>query len=285
MKLYKYRPLNDYTDDVIVNSRIYFPTIDRLNDPCELVHPVEFNADIWDADFQAGHDSIAKKTRIAALIKGEEISQEEAEHVLTHPESRYRHGSQLPDRDGFEELYDELEVHEALKYYVLSKAEDCATLHRTMDTAVANINAKLKGLGILSLSRRSDSQLMFAHYAADHTGVVLEFESNDDPMLRAARPIEYLTTRPRITASNILAAIYAKSSDWEYEAEYRVLQKIGNTTYYFNPDALTGIIFGCRVSTERRQRILDSLNKARRTLALFQATSDPHTYSITVHSL
>ena len=31
--LYKYRPINEFTLDIIANARVYYPTADKFNDP------------------------------------------------------------------------------------------------------------------------------------------------------------------------------------------------------------------------------------------------------------
>ena len=285
VKLYKYRPLNEYTEEVIFNSRIYFPTIDRLNDPCELIHPLEFKTDIWDAEFQEANRALDAATRCASLQIGEDISKKEARWRLKNPQSPFPSDPRFPRRDACEELYNEFELHEALRLYVITRAEDCATGHMTIQDAVRDINAKLKALGILSLTECPDSQLMFAHYAAEHTGIVLEFESDNDPILSTARPMEYVTSRPRISAKNVVSAIYMKSADWTYEREHRVLQRKGNAVYSFTPHALTGVIFGCRVLSERIDAIAHRLGDTGREISLYQAVSDPGSFSLKVRTL
>ena len=104
VKLYKYRPLNEYTEEVIFNSRIYFPTIDRLNDPCELIHPLEFKTDIWDAEFQEANRALDAATRCASLQKGEDISKKEARWRLKNPQSPFPSDPRFPRRDACEEL-------------------------------------------------------------------------------------------------------------------------------------------------------------------------------------
>jgi hypothetical protein len=99
--------------------------------------------------------------------------------------------------------------------------------------AKKNLNSKI---GILSLSRRWDSALMWSHYTNSHTGFCVGFRMNHpifqtrgnplDPS-RMVRPVEY--SERRIPVSLVpgkpidMKVIYTKSIDWSYEQEERVI--------------------------------------------------------------
>ena len=79
---------------------------------------------------------------------------------------------------------------------------------------------------VYCLSEKADLPLMWAHYAASHTGVCLEFDALTAPFTpeTGATKIEYRTTYP---AHDIVTIGYeplvTKSSDWSYEAEWRLI--------------------------------------------------------------
>ena len=69
---------------------------------------------------------------------------------------------------------------------------------------VAEIDAKL---GVLSLSRRWDSSLMWSHYTSSHTGFCVGFDRDHEFFQQAARrtegtficaPVQYSAIRPTI---------------------------------------------------------------------------------------
>ena len=62
MILYKYRPWNQFTADVIATRRIFFPTKLRLNDPAELVHPIQFEISTWAPAIDRARLTINKET-------------------------------------------------------------------------------------------------------------------------------------------------------------------------------------------------------------------------------
>jgi hypothetical protein len=120
-------------------------------------------------------------------------------------------------------------------------------------------------LGILSLTEDPANILMWAHYAANHSGFVLEFNdehewfhqrksSSDD--LRNLRQVSYVcSTEPRfLTELEGADVLYAKSEDWHYEREWRIVRPLTEASvvsgdihlFEFPPEVLTGIIFGLR---------------------------------------
>jgi len=110
-----------------------------------------------------------------------------------------------------------------------------AQFRRTfLEKGQANIDAKI---GILSLSRRWNSSLMWAHYTSSHTGFCVGFDRKHEFFQQAERqkegaficsPVHYSSSRPTIqfrplVPSDAYAFLLTKSSDWKYEEEERVI--------------------------------------------------------------
>ncbi|MGY2263523.1 DUF2971 domain-containing protein [Pseudomonas sp. SDO5561_S422] len=103
-----------------------------------------------------------------------------------------------------------------------------------IDFNQARIN---QGLGILSLSRRWNSALMWSHYTKIYSGFCVGFKRNHSffeevsdggqPRRTGLLPVRYKTTRPEIPRfradASDLDIFLTKSVDWEYEQEDRVL--------------------------------------------------------------
>jgi len=78
--------------------------------------------------------------------------------------------------------------------------------------------------GYLSLSANCDNILMWSHYAQNHEGFVLGFDSNHEYFQHGVSKVIYSDQRPYFdpTQSKQDASIfYTKSKDWSYEEEYR----------------------------------------------------------------
>lgn len=121
---------------------------------------------------------------------------------------------------------------------------------RTMFLERANTNLNTK-LGILSLTRRWDSNLMWAHYTNSHKGFCIGFNAKApffsnynkvSDIEKIFMPVKYSDNRISIPMEKGVAidfqVVFSKSKDWEYEAEERLLvtlnhanKRISNNPY------------------------------------------------------
>lgn len=116
-------------------------------------------------------------------------------------------------------------------------------------------NKMMHSVGMLCLSKRADSILMWSHYAKSHEGYVLGFTVKNDPIFFAAPyNVQYEEKYPEFSyikkPTDILPKVMGtKSKEWEYEQEVRII-KHGPGLYPFHKKCLTEVILGCRVSNE-----------------------------------
>lgn len=99
---------------------------------------------------------------------------------------------------------------------------------------------------------------MWAHYASNHFGFCLEFDTNNSLFGRAYK-VRYIDAINKIdiveTDTNVhFNSLLTKTTDWQYESEYRIIGESNNTiqglpelqgkTFSYSPTYLTSIIFG-----------------------------------------
>jgi len=133
--------------------------------------------------------------------------------------------------------------------------------------------------GILSMSERNDSLLMWAHYAEDHRGFVVQFRSSHRWFV-GVRKIVYSDERPFVAPfskspsqssfENSDDNFYIKGRDWAYEKEWRLVRKVGAWELTSKDEksqlhllsvpvsAITAVFIGARMPSDRRTQ-LDSL--------------------------
>uniref|UniRef100_UPI0009E81C41 DUF2971 domain-containing protein n=1 Tax=Pseudomonas sp. GTC 16482 TaxID=1661693 RepID=UPI0009E81C41 len=130
----------------------------------------------------------------------------------------------------------------------------------------------------LSLSEEVNSLLMWAHYAADHTGFVVGFDAGHTFFNTVAvnsygpgslNKIVYSECRPSgiAGAMSVESAYLTKGIEWGYEKEWRILQKANNASsvietpigdvhlFEFPSDAVTAVVIGARATESTRSRI------------------------------
>src|SRR5262249_7505881 len=111
----------------------------------------------------------------------------------------------------------------------------------------------------------NDSVLMWSHYADNHTGLVLEFDTNEPPFSQipkdcwltvkySDKKADYVySRRDRDFLKEMFAVAAAKASDWSYEKEIRIVvadTAIRNGRFLpLTPKSITAVYCGCRCST------------------------------------
>jgi hypothetical protein len=128
---------------------------------------------------------------------------------------------------------------------------------------------------VFSLTEKRDSIPMWTHYADTHKGFAIGFDTASEWLRKAQRegklnPVQYVnerivTTRPSREHPELRSGdIYmTKSTEWEYEAEWRWIERRGPSEYAklgstgdgevlflfpFPPDSVNEIILGYRSS-------------------------------------
>ncbi|EJG0692408.1 DUF2971 domain-containing protein [Vibrio parahaemolyticus] len=117
--------------------------------------------------------------------------------------------------------------------------------------------------GICSLSETFENILMWSHYADNHKGFVVEFETPTNfaefletpEYLLIAWAVQYKSDMPKVTMGKadgfeaLAEQFLVKAKDWEYEQEHRCLAHIaGPGIHSFYPKLITGVIAGAKMS-------------------------------------
>ena len=110
-----------------------------------------------------------------------------------------------------------------------------------------------KKIGTCCFTTNPRNLLMWSHYANQHKGIVLQFEvAKDISAFLKTVSVDYVKDYPIInwvneTEKEIRKGFLNKFEDWEYENEWRIVHVFGANTYIdFKPEALTGVVFGCK---------------------------------------
>ena len=162
------------------------------------------------------------------------------------------------------------------------------------------VNELSKTAGIVCFSATNDHILMWSHYADQHKGVVIGFDSkllSDDWI-----PVDYskeryfLNIERRKDRDERIKMIARKSDLWAYEEEYRfvvLLQKCKNKnrddddaffTFEYRSEAIKEVIFGCRMSRNNINDLGVALKERYgNSIMNYKAMADKIKYGINLH--
>jgi hypothetical protein len=158
-------------------------------------------------------------------------------------------------------------------------------------------------IGICSLSRKPLNLLMWAHYAKNHTGFVVEFEiplesfypADDDVKYMEwliPQKVEYDYEKPIVKYDDdqdtkMKKQFLVKGKDWEYEQEERVIDFIRKSGIHkYNRNAiLKSVIAGIRISPrdfDKLSKVVNAIRDEGLKVDLFSAIRLKGKYGISV---
>jgi len=151
----------------------------------------------------------------------------------------------------------------------------------------------IKAVGVFCFAGNAKDILMWSHYADNHKGICIQFEvARDFSMLSQAVSITYSPDYPKVNwpgnyLDSLAEAILRKYKGWEYEDEHRIVRpKEAYTHLKIDPQAVVGVIMGCRVSSEHRKVIEEILEERRETggppVRLFTAREHKTKYKLSI---
>ena len=146
-------------------------------------------------------------------------------------------------------------------------------------------------IGVLCLSALKDNILMWSHYADSHKGICIEFNGHNDFFARA-QVVKYHENRPQVNrlkqndGEQVEIALLTKSSSWEYEHEWRIIEhNKGSGIHKFPPEALTGVILGASISSDDEEKVIGWLKERKHLPCLYKAKQNKKRFSLKIEKL
>jgi hypothetical protein len=161
--------------------------------------------------------------------------------------------------------------------------------------------------GMFCLSERYDSLLMWAHYASDHRGFIVEVDGahawfNRRQLLPevgevgVVRKVTYSNERPITFLKHAPTNVFlVKGKDWTYEQEWRIVLPLARAVKVINSaptnihlfkvpcSAISRVIFGARMAASDRNRVLHLLSNPHLAHVQFmQAVLSPRRFAVDI---
>lgn len=234
-RFYKYRNLNQFTFESIINSEVFLANSTILNDPYECYYSVNLN----------------------------EVARNQFTDLSFPQTFKDHYNLDFPQEHIDKILASDKPFHTyidccKLMNIILAVNADEITKQKWIRCNEL-IEIERKKVNVCCFTTRNDSMLMWSHYADHHKGVCVEYDFSYDFGLRERiQPVQYCDTQYDITSRllpdfnpmNISLGTYisalTKAKDWQYEDEWRLIKNNGRTKH---PMPLPKVIYlGTRFS-------------------------------------
>jgi Protein of unknown function (DUF2971) len=240
--VYRYRPINEWLRQILVQDEIYFASPAKCNDP-------------FDCRVAVSED--LTKGLLNRLEEAQAFAQVEKQALDVF-------GTEAVGDRQFTDEFASLSETEFAKFQgrVLEKAEGLNA--DVMGRIKSHILTRCDRIGICCFASRGDNLLMYSHYASQHSGCCLEFQIRDERGRRDSifeesgdstiflREVRYDDQPPVVglfdTITSMVEVVSTKHTRWAYEEELRAIRWNGPGPVRYRRKALTGIIFGCRTA-------------------------------------
>jgi hypothetical protein len=255
MRLYKYIS-SEVALKNIVDGKIKFATISSLNDPTELLPRIYEDELLRSLHAKRDHGyneddllDLQKQEALFRLLSPETM-------VVSAPKSTESANALIG-----------LPIYDNIDY-----------LKKKFNQTVELMSSRC---GIFCLSTCDNSLPMWAHYANNANGFVIEFQNLQDyfsgdntGILNMVRGVDYKEIRTGVSfdSGSYSSIFFEKDSDWSYEQGKRVVVELssceqllvdGNLIYFKNIDKnlISRVILGWKIPLQRVTEISDEIRK------------------------
>lgn len=177
----------------------------------------------------------------------------------------------------------------------------------------SNMDELLKEIGISCFSEAKDSILMWAHYAAEHSGVCIGFDTKKH-FFQTAWEVQYQDSLPIIYRPSddpdamLSKSLLTKSIHWNYEHEWRIVRRTitpeqqgaisvkyghhspeqievmvnqkGPGFYCFPKQAITEVILGVKMTNPKKRQVLQWIQEAELDVPIYEAHRHPSEFRL-----
>ena len=262
MNLYKYVS-SEIAVKNIVDGQIKFATLNSLNDPTELLPKIYENELLQSLEGKRKNgyslddiDDLKKQEILFAKLSPETM-------VIKAPESMETANSIV-----------NLSVYDNVEY-----------LNKMFNKTVGLMSSRC---GIFCVSTRNNSLPMWAHYANNASGFVIEFKDLENEflgdgtgILNEIKDVNYTKKRSGINfeRGSYNSLFFEKDKDWEYESEKRIVTDLNSCSELKNEN---GVLYLKRIDKNRISRVIfgwkvpwDTIEKLSKEIGTINSNTEP----------
>jgi hypothetical protein len=164
-----------------------------------------------------------------------------------------------------------------------------------------NMRNFFKNIGVASFSKKSDDILMWSHYAKNHSGICVGFDTQQ--MYRTLKAtickVNYVLEYPKILPpwrvkdksdnvmfSHFLKIFTSKSKMWKYEKEYRIIiADTASQSITLPKSTFKEIIIGSEFPKDKLDSFISTLKKEYPTIQIQLARKSTDNYKLDIYKI
>ncbi|MFC0804736.1 DUF2971 domain-containing protein [Ensifer sp. P24N7] len=274
-RIYKYRSFSNRTIEMLVEDQLFYADPSTFNDPLD-TRPT-LKADV---------DAVALQEMLRTFVERRTTAELEAAAKTI----RYRGPKTVEHilklgRQRAEKMLQEVAYNATNPDYEMEDP-DVFLLRNYVERELLRQYEK----GIVSLSERWQSPLMWSHYGDQHRGLCVGYSVPDD-VGDSLRKVNYGGGR-LVQASAVAAmlrgdagaqrlvddlVLLQKAPDWSYECEWRLIGRRGSQD---SPLEMEEITFGMRCDLAVKYAIVRALEGRQRSVAFYEMHEDEGTFDL-----
>lgn len=279
--LYKYRPLDIFTFDMLENRYVYLCPAEKLDDPSECKVNFSFR-DYY--HLESGAIKLKCIDLILNMIKpysSEENFQKVRNIVfrIATPSGMVRRNFLLDASCEIQELVPETDITPLINFLssIPEKLDD-PKIKEQLENLFSLAYQARQGMGICSLSELKDSEEMWNNYADGKKGYCIEYDLQGYKNINLLFPVVYQNNRETNIVINMVAAFIGqmiigmsygqikadrsqfmrmfltKDTKWAYQKEWRLL---GDANYKLSAPSIHAIYLGKNMDDQNKKQMID----------------------------
>lgn len=307
MLLYKYTSAPDALL-ILKDLTLYWSNIDKFNDPFEgrfIYDKTLFDiARIFTITLSVNHPALLNEPRLNKILDSAPKIKliKRIKKLRDLLDYHYTTNTIIDQKTYFQvenEIYKHLQRNNPIELF----NGEAANFTDPYTTAQVFINSTVKTSGVLCLSKAKNHPLMWAHYSKNHSGVMFEFDIEDNILNNNKKTIikdvQYTKDIPKFTSDTILGInkdlfpdenekmielhVFSKSDHWKYEQEVRAItrkESPDKNIYEMDKKILKSIHFGIKTSQENKELILSLIKQKSLKTAAYETFLNKENYTI-----
>lgn len=254
--LYKYLSFSDRLLEQFCYDKVYYADPASFNDPLDCLPVVEANL---------------QKSELEGLLAQLVVNRSAEEIDVAMRKVRLRGDNAIARRNKLTESVVR-ELLGEINYNATNPEVENPEkfISHALSLAIERELRKTHAIGVLCLSSRFNSTLMWSHYANQHRGVCVEYDVSgltsqslhkvsygESRKVLASQIRDWVLREDRVARQAVdKACLLTKSREWKYESEWRLLGQVGLQE---SPMRLKSVIFGMRCPYALRYTLVKAL--------------------------